>query len=77
MEAFLFSHPSPSPLTSLRQGFGAARGRERKLADILRQSGGNNDERTQFVTVLEIPRVDSAQKAVQVQIVKDVKGNEK
>ena len=32
------------------------------------------DERTRFVTVLEITPVDSAQKAVQVQIVKDVKG---
>jgi len=31
------------------------------------------DERTRFVAVLEIPPVDSAQKAVQVQIVKDVK----
>ena len=34
---------------------------------------GKNDERTRFVAVLEIPPVDSAQKAVQVQIVKDVK----
>lgn len=35
---------------------------------------GNNDERERFVAVLEIPPVDSAQKAVQVQIVKDAKG---
>ncbi len=34
---------------------------------------GPKDERTRFVAVLEIPPVDSAQKAVQVQIVKDVK----
>jgi hypothetical protein len=34
---------------------------------------GKNDERRRFVAVLEIPPVDSAQKAVQVQIVKDVK----
>lgn len=33
---------------------------------------GERGER--FVAVLEIPPVDSAQKAVQVQIVKDVKG---
>lgn len=35
---------------------------------------GANDERERFVAVLEIPPVDSAQKAVQVQIVKDAKG---
>ena len=35
---------------------------------------GKHDERTKFVAVLEIPPVDSAQKAVQVQIVKEVKG---
>jgi hypothetical protein len=35
---------------------------------------GAKDERERFVAVLEIPPVDSAQKAVQVQIVKDVKG---
>lgn len=34
---------------------------------------GNQDERTRFVAVLEIPPVDSAQRAVQVQIVKDFK----
>jgi hypothetical protein len=34
---------------------------------------GSKDERTRFVAVLEIPPVDSAQKAVQVQIVKDFK----
>jgi hypothetical protein len=34
---------------------------------------GAKDEKTRFVAVLEIPPVDSAQKAVQVQIVKDVK----
>jgi len=34
---------------------------------------GPRDERTRFVAVLEIPPVDSAQKAVQVQIVKDFK----
>ena len=38
---------------------------------------GKNDERTRFVAVLEIPPVDSAQKAVQVQIVKDVKQGKK
>ncbi len=36
---------------------------------------GAKDERERFVAVLEIAPVDSAQKAVQVQIVKDVKGN--
>lgn len=35
---------------------------------------GEKDERTRFVAVLEIPPVDSARRAVQVQIVKDVKG---
>lgn len=34
---------------------------------------GKNDEGERFVAVLEIPPVDSAQRAVQVQIVKDVK----
>lgn len=34
---------------------------------------GKQDERTRFVAVLEIPPVDSAKKAVQVQIVKDLK----
>ncbi|HWX20299.1 MAG TPA: hypothetical protein VN578_10400 [Candidatus Binatia bacterium] len=34
---------------------------------------GPNDERTRFVAVLEIPPVDSAKRAVQVQIVKDVR----
>ena len=34
---------------------------------------GKNDEGERFVAVLEIPPVDSAQKAVQVQIVKDFK----
>ena len=34
---------------------------------------GKKDERTRFVAVLEIPPVDSAQKVIQVQIVKDVK----
>lgn len=32
------------------------------------------DEQTWYVAVLEIPPVDSAQKAVQVRCVKDVKG---
>ena len=36
---------------------------------------GDKDERTRFVAVLEIPPVDSAHKAVQVQIVKDYKAN--
>ena len=36
---------------------------------------GKNDEAERFVAVLEIPPVDSAQKAVQVQIVKDVKSS--
>ena len=36
---------------------------------------GKDDERMRFVAVLEIPPVDSAQRAVQVQIVKDVKRN--
>jgi hypothetical protein len=35
---------------------------------------GAKDERERFVAVLEIPPVDSALKAVQVQIVKDAKG---
>jgi hypothetical protein len=35
---------------------------------------GANDERTRFVAVLEIPPVVSAETAVRVQIVKDVKG---
>ena len=34
---------------------------------------GKNDDRERFVAVLEIPPVDSAQKAVQVQIVKDAR----
>ena len=34
---------------------------------------GKKDERTRFVAVLEIPPVDSAKKAIQVQIVKDFK----
>jgi hypothetical protein len=34
---------------------------------------GKNDERTRFVADLEIPPVDSAQRAVQVQIVKNAK----
>ena len=34
---------------------------------------GKNDEGERFVAVLEIPPVDSAKKAVQVQIVKDAK----
>jgi hypothetical protein len=34
---------------------------------------GANDERTRFVAVLEIPPVISAETAVRVQIVKDVK----
>ena len=34
---------------------------------------GPNDEGERFVAVLEIPPVDSAKQAVQVQIVKDVK----
>ena len=34
---------------------------------------GEHDERERFVAVLEIPPVDSAEKAVQVQIVKDVR----
>lgn len=38
---------------------------------------GKQDERARFVAVLEIPPVDSAQKAVQVQIVKDVKGDKR
>ena len=40
------------------------------LADLT----GAMDDRERLVAVLEIPLVDSAQKAVQVQIVKDVKG---
>jgi hypothetical protein len=36
---------------------------------------GANDERTRFVAVLEIPPVVSAETAVRVQIVKDVKEN--
>jgi hypothetical protein len=39
---------------------------------------GEKDERTRFVTVLEIPPVNSAETAVRVQIVKDFKsGNSK
>jgi hypothetical protein len=34
---------------------------------------GKHDERTRFVAVLEIPPVESAETAVRVQIVKDVK----
>jgi hypothetical protein len=37
---------------------------------------GKNDEGERFVAVLEIPPVDSAQKAVQIQIVKDVRTKE-
>jgi hypothetical protein len=32
---------------------------------------GSNEERERFVTMLEVPPVDSAKRAVQVQIVKD------
>ena len=35
---------------------------------------GPNDERTRFVTVLEIPPVESPETAFRVQIVKDAKG---
>ena len=35
---------------------------------------GSKDERERFVAVLEIPPVDSALKAVQVQLVKDIRG---
>jgi hypothetical protein len=35
---------------------------------------GPNDQSERFVAVLEIPPVESAEKAVQVQIVKDVRG---
>lgn len=38
---------------------------------------GANDERTRFVAVLEIPPVESAETAVRVQIVKDVKKGKK
>jgi hypothetical protein len=38
---------------------------------------GDKDERTRFVAVLEIPPVVSAETAVRVQIVKDVKTNKK
>ena len=38
---------------------------------------GARDDKERFVAVLEIPPVDSAQKAVQVQIVKDVKETKK
>jgi hypothetical protein len=38
---------------------------------------GEKNDRERFVAVLEIPPVDSAQKAVQVQIVKDVKAPRK
>jgi hypothetical protein len=41
----------------------------------LSESSNGTGER--FVAVLEIPPVDSAQKAVQVQILKDVKGTKK
>jgi hypothetical protein len=34
---------------------------------------GKSDGRERFVAVLEIPPVDSAQKAVQVQIIKDLR----
>jgi hypothetical protein len=37
---------------------------------------GAKDERERFVAVLEIPPVDSAQKAVQVQIGKDAQGSQ-
>ena len=38
---------------------------------------GPNDEGERFVAVLEIPPVDSALRAVQVQIVKDIKASKK
>jgi hypothetical protein len=38
---------------------------------------GKKDDRTRFVAVLEIPPVESAETAVRVQIVKDVKANKK
>jgi hypothetical protein len=46
-----------------------------KRAYAWSHSDGKNEERTHLVAVLEIPPVDSAKKAVQVQIVKDAKDN--
>jgi hypothetical protein len=45
-----------------------------KRAYAWSHSDGKNDERERFVAVLEIPPVVSAETAVRVQIVKDVKG---
>jgi hypothetical protein len=44
-----------------------------KRAYAWRHPDGAKNERTRFVAVLEIPPVNAAQTAVQVQIVKDVK----
>lgn len=46
---------------------------EAKRAYAWSHLDGKNDERTRFVAVLEIPPVESAETAVRVQIVKDVK----
>ena len=45
-----------------------------KRAYVRSHLDGPKDERERFVAVLETPPVDSAQSAVQIQIVKDVKG---
>lgn len=44
-----------------------------KRAYVWSHLDGKNDELTRFVAVLEIPPVDSAKRAAQVQIAKDVK----
>jgi hypothetical protein len=44
---------------------------------VIEFKNGAKDERMRFVAVLEIPPVDSAQKAVPVQIVKDIKTSKK
>jgi hypothetical protein len=49
---------------------------EAKRAYARSHRDGKQDERERFVAALEIPHVDSAQKAVQVQIVKDFKKGE-
>ena len=46
-----------------------------KRAYAWSHSDGQNEEQTRFVEVLEIPPVESAESAVRVQVIKDIKGN--
>jgi hypothetical protein len=50
--------------------------RKAKRAYAWSHLGGKKDEQTRYVAVLEIPPADSAQKAVQIQILKDFSKND-